>query len=187
MVFRSRLCGVLLVGILTGCAAAQAPKLGSSGTDLGEPTARSTTDVAPFREIPQWTDEDARLRVNLPKGWFGRPGTGASLLEARGPAGSGIDFVLRRWNGSAESLEGIAADRVGWLSQGSYGHVADIADDQPWVHSRPAGADGQDVEVGWHFRIDGRGFSLVATVPRVGFESSVSAVREVLAGLERSP
>ncbi|GEM_PF-2102468 len=171
----------LTVALTIGCPAARQAEPTASG-GLGEPEPRATVDVRPFRDERAWTDEDAGLRVNLPEGWLSRSGEGAALLEARGP--DGIDFVLRRWDGSAESLEGIAADRVGWLSEGPYGHVAEIADSPPWVHSRPSGRDDRELELGWHFSVDGRGFSLVATVPRVDFEAGLRRVSEVLDALE---
>ncbi len=173
------LLGLLLLG---GCPASRTAETTTSGDDAEEQSSGAAPEVRPFGDERSWTDEEAGLRVTLPEGWLSRPGRGSALLEAR--RDDGIDFVLRRWDGAPESLEGIAADRVGWLSEGPYGHVADIADAPPWVHSRPAGPDDREVELGWHFVVSGHGFSLVATVPRVDFERSVAHVRDVLDALE---
>jgi hypothetical protein len=178
---------VLLAVLLVGCPAARAPEAASSGSG-GRPEALEDSGTArPFRDLRTWVDEGEGLRLRIPEGWLSRSGVGDGLLlEGRGPEGSGISFAVRSWDGSSESLDGIAADRVGWLSTGPYGHVAEIADEPPWVHSRPAGDDDQELELGWHFVVDGRGFSFIATLPRVGFEAALRACQAVLEGFERA-
>ena len=172
--------------VMTGCPAARAPDPAESPYVVPEGEPRSAGEARPFRPVAEWLSSDENLRLLLPEGWVSRDGTGDPvLLEARGPDGSGLDFVLRRWDGSPDSLEGFRADRVGWLSEGPYGRVAEIADGPPWVHSRPAGEGARDLEIGWHFVVEGRPYSFVATVPKVEFEAGVRRIRGVLDGFGR--
>ena len=171
-----------LLGLLLGCPAARAPEVAAATSP--EPDEVGLAGVA-FQRAESWSAPDGGLRLNLPSGWLTRTGSGDILLEGRAGDGSGLSFFVRAWDGSQESLDGIAADRVGWLSQGPYEPPSSVADSVPWVHSRPEGEAQEDLEMGWHFVV-GRGYSFVAAVPRVDFEAGLLRIRAVLAGFERA-